>query len=249
MPSKHHRFMKNIFATAIVVLLSIFSKAQQPDFLKSFSLQEAIQFALQNNNDARNARLEVEKARWRNWEIKSVGLPTVSANAEYNYYFRLPIFPAADQLFNDPNSPSTQVFGYLAQLDPNIQQILYNSAVNSKGQQISFVLPHNLNTSLTLTQVILDGRYFIGLKATRDFTRAARLQKDLSDQDIRYNITKSYYQAQAAAESKKYLEDVLDLLVKLTDDTRKTYKEGLIEELDVDRLELFFQYQHKWIFF
>ncbi len=230
--------MKQFYSATLALFCSMALFAQQPDFVKAFSLQDAVQYALQNNNDAKNSKLEVDKARWRNWEIKSVGLPTIGAGVDYTYYFKQPIFPAADQLFNDPNSATTQVFGYLAQQDPNIGQLLYNSAVNSKGQKISFVLPHNLSTSIQLTQVILDGRYFIGLKATRDFTRAARLQKDLSDQDVKYNIIKAYYQAQAASESKTYLTEVKDLVLKLTNDTRKIYKEGLIEELDVNRLEL-----------
>jgi outer membrane protein len=237
LPSKHHR-MKQLYFTILATFSSLILFAQQPDFVKAFSLQDAIQYALQNNNDAKNAKLEVDKARWRNWEIKSAGLPTITAGVDYTYYFKQPIFPAADILFNDPNSPTTQVFGYLSQFDPNIRQILYNSAIASKDQKISFVLPHNLSTNIQLTQVILDGRYFIGLKATRDFTRAARLQKDLSDQDVKYNIMKAYYQAQAASESKAYLTDVKDLVQKLTNDTRKIYKEGLTEELDVNRLEL-----------
>jgi outer membrane protein len=230
--------MKQFYSATLAVLCSTILFAQQPDFVKAFSLQDAIQYALQNNNDARNAKLEVDKARWRNWEIKSVGLPTITAGVDYSYYFLRPIFPAADQLFNDPNSASTQVFSYLAQQDPAIAQLLYNSAIASKNQQISFVLPHNLSTNIQLTQVILDGRYFIGLKATRDFTTTARLTKELSDQDVKYNIMKAYYQAQAASESKQYLTEVKDLVFKLTSDTRKIYKEGLIEELDVNRLEL-----------
>ena len=230
--------MKQFYSAMLAVLCSTVVFAQQPDFVKAFSLQDAIQYALQNNNDAKNSKLDVDKARWRNWEIKSVGLPTITAGVDYTYYFKQPIFPAADQLFNDPNSPTTQVFGYLAQQDPAIGQLLYNSAIASKNQQISFVLPHNLSTNIQLTQVILDGRYFIGLKATRDFTTTARLTKELSDQDVKYNIMKSYYQAQAASESKQYLTEVKDLVLKLTNDTRKIYKEGLIEELDVNRLEL-----------
>jgi outer membrane protein TolC len=230
--------MKQFYSTATAIFFSVALFSQQPDFVKAFSLQDAVQYALQNNNDAKNSKLDVEKARWRNWEIKSVGLPTISAGVDYTYYFKRPIFPAADQLFNDPNSATTKVFNYLAQQDPNIGQLLYNSAIASKNQQISFVLPHNLSASIQLTQVILDGRYFIGLKATRDFTTTARLTKELSDQEVKYNIIKSYYQAQAASESKAYLTDVKDLLLKLTNDTRKIYKEGLIEELDVNRLEL-----------
>jgi outer membrane protein TolC len=236
--SHHQKTIMKLFTIFISTTFVFNILAQQPEFVKAFSVQDAVQFALKNNYDAKNASLDIDKARWRNWEIKSVGLPTVSANVDYTYYFKQPIFPAAEQIFNSPEQPSTKVFSYLAQFDPNIQQILYNSAIQSKDAKISFVLPHNLSTGLTISQVILDGRYFIGLKATRDFTKLARLQKDLSDQDIRYNVMKAYYQAQASQESVVYLQEVKKLVEKLTNDTRKIYKEGLTEELDVNRLEL-----------
>lgn len=229
--------MKNVILLT-ALLIGTFLQAQQTEFVKTFTVEEAVQYAISNNYDAKNSKLDVTKARWRNWEIKSMGLPTLSATAEYDYYFKQPQIPSIEKIFNDPNSVNTQVFSYLAMKDPNIAQMLYNYSVNNKDTKISFVLPHNLNTSLTLSQLLLDGRYFIGLKATRDFLKVARLQKDLSDQDIRYNVMKAYYQAQAAKESQQYLEEVKVLVEKLTSDTRKIYKEGLTEELDVNRLEL-----------
>ncbi|MCS6819723.1 MAG: TolC family protein, partial [Chitinophagales bacterium] len=156
----------------------------------------------------------------------------------YTYYFRLPIIPAAEQIFNNPNQPSTKIFSYLAQNDPVIQQILYNSAIESKDARITFVLPHNLGANITLSQVLVDGRYFIGLKATSDFLKIALLQRELNAKEIRYNVSKAYYQALAAQESKAYLVEVKKLIDKLLNDTRKVYQEGLIEELDVNRLEL-----------
>lgn len=227
-----------LYALFLLLLLANKSFSQSSDFVKSFSVEEAVQYALQNNLDAQNANLDVDKARWRNWEIKSLGLPTISAEADYSYYFRKPLFPAASGLMDESMGPMTQIFGYMAQTDPVIQNILYNYAVNNKDFNISFVLPHNISTGITLSQLLLDGRYFIGLKATRDFMKVARLQKDMSLQDIKYNVMKAYYQAQAAQESKKYLEEVKELVEKITSDTRKIYQEGLTEELDVNRLEL-----------
>jgi outer membrane protein TolC len=236
--SKLHNYARNTLFVVFMFTLFMPTWAQVPEFVKVFSLEDAVQYALKNNFDAKNSSLDLDKARWRNWEIKSIGLPSVSANADYTYYFKLPIVPAAEQIFNNPNQPSTKIFSYLAQSDPVIQQILYNSAIESKEAQITFVLPHNFTSGITVSQLIFDGRYIIGLKATRDFTKIARLQKDLSDREVRYNVMKAYYQAQSTQESVNYLQEVKKLLEKITNDTRKIYNEGLIEELDVNRLEL-----------
>lgn len=228
--------MRNLLLP-VFILIAFVSSAQTVD-VKALTLQEAIQFGLQNNNAAKNARLGEEQAKARNWEIVATGLPTINAEAGYTYYFKQPVVPALSQFFSDTNSSSARVFGYLASQDPNIANILYQSTIASKDAKISFVLPHNISTSLTVSQLLFDGRYVIGLKATKDFSQTARLQTQLSDIDIKYNIMKAYYQAAAAQESVKLLGQNLDLIKKLLSDTRAVFNEGLIEELDVDRLAL-----------
>lgn len=225
----------------IIILLSLVVlsvSAQQPKEVKVVTLQEAVDYALEFNNSMKNARLDQDFAKARNWEIMATGLPTVSAEAGYNYYFKRPVSPAFNQFFSDTTSSTARVFSYLAGKDPNIAGILYNSAIQSKDAEFSFVLPHNFSSSLTVSQLIFDGRYFIGLKATKDFTKVARLQKDLSQQDVKYNVMKAYYQAAAASEGVIKLNDNLKLVQRLLTETKAIFAQGLIEELDVDRLSL-----------
>ncbi len=230
--------MKYIYALLILTISITGGYAQQPGFLKSFSLQDAVQFAIKNNFDAKNSVLGETQAKWRNREIIATGLPKIDAGLDYSYYYKLPIFPAADKIFNDTSSASSKVFSYLAQTNPAISQLLYNAAVGSKNSSISFVLPHTATASIQLTQLLFDGRYVVGLKATKDFTKSARLQRDLSEFDIKYNVTKAYYQTQASQDALVSLAEIEKSLEKILNDTRKTYEEGLIEELDVNRLEL-----------
>ncbi|MCB0439104.1 MAG: TolC family protein, partial [Mangrovimonas sp.] len=44
-----------------------------------FSLQEAIDFALENNRTAKNAALDIEAAKKQKWETTATGLPQISA--------------------------------------------------------------------------------------------------------------------------------------------------------------------------
>jgi outer membrane protein TolC len=205
---------------------------------QSFTLQEAINYALQNNVKVKNAIADEKIAKARNWEIITTGLPQISAEAGFQYFFKRPVSPALSEIFSDTTSATNKVFGYLASQNPAIGGILAQSAIDSKDQEISFVLKNNFSSNLTVSQLIFDGRYFIGIKATKDFTRSAALQKQLSDIDVKYNVAKAYYQAATAQESKGLLSENLKLVEKLLNDTREVYKEGLIEELDVNRLEL-----------
>lgn len=226
----------------LLLLLSSFTLLQtvvaQTEGWQSFTLQEAINYALQHNVKVKNAIADEKIAKARNWEIITTGLPQISAEAGFQYYFKRPVSPALSQIFADTTSASSKVFSYLASKDAAIGGILAQSAIASKDQEISFVLKNNFSSSVTVSQLLFDGRYFIGIKATKDFTRVAALQKQLSDIDVKYNVAKAYYQAATAQESKALLAENLKLIEKLLSDTREVYKEGLIEELDVNRLEL-----------
>jgi len=227
--------MKKVFPTAVLTLLTVLLFSQE-SIIKSFTLNEAVDYAITSNVAMKNARLGEDQAKARNWEIMSTGLPTVSAELGYTYYFKQPVSPAFNKFFSDPSNSMTQIFTFLAQQYPRINEIMQEAA--TQDSKFSFVLPHNVNSSLSVSQLIFDGRYFIGLKATKDFTKTARLQRDLSQQDVKYNVMKAYYQAVAASEGASLLGNNLKPIQKLLSDTRALFQEGLIEELDVDRLSL-----------
>lgn len=229
--------MRNIFNITLLLMVSVSLFAQEKT-LKAFTLKEAVDFAIQNNNDAKNIRLDEIKAKARNKEIIAQGLPQVSASVDYNYYFKTPIVPALSQFFNDTTSASSRVFSYLAQNDPAIANLLYQSAIASKDQEISFVLPHSLGGSLQVTQLLFDARYVFGIQATKDLIKTSRLSRELTDIEVKYIVTKAYYQARSAQEANALLGNTLTLIQKLLGETRETFKQGLIEELDVDRLAL-----------
>lgn len=218
-------------------VFALFSAYAQQQPLKTFSLKDAEEYALQNKSEAKNAQLSIDEAKARNWEIIATGLPVVSGSADYTYYFKRPESPALSKFFSDPKSTTNQIYGVLAQKYPaEIGPILAEAAKNSGP--ISFVLPHSLQAGVQVSELLFDGRYMVGLKATKDFMKAALLSKNVSDQDIRYSVRKAYYQAQAAQQAISLLHENELVLEKLVSDNREVYKAGFIEELDVNRLDL-----------
>lgn len=75
--------------TLIIVVGFIIFKAgfaqEQP---KSFSLQEAINYALENNRTAINAARDIDAAEKQKWETTATGLPQVSASVDYNNWLK-----------------------------------------------------------------------------------------------------------------------------------------------------------------
>lgn len=235
--------MKRNLISCISLLLVINLGFAQPKEIQFFSLNEAVNYAIQNNKAAKNAKLDIDNAKWRNLEIVTQGLPQITSSIDYSYYFKKPELPGLSKIFSDTASSNYKVFSYLAAQgaaagDNTIVNILTQSAIDSKDKKVSFNLSHNISASLQLTQLIFDGRYVFGIQATKDLMKTARLSLQMSEVEIKYAVTKAYYQAQAAEEAKTLLTDNMKLVGKLLSDTRAFYKEGLIEELDVNRLEL-----------
>ena len=228
--------MKKKIITGIITLFAVSLFAQEKS-VSSYSLKEAIDYALQNNVNAKNAKLDMKKAKAYNLEILTQGLPNLSGGFEYDYYFKTPFVPPVSNIVA-PVSPFATA---LAQLSQNSNDPALVKTLNSLGggfSNISFVLPNDISTGITLTQLLFDARYVFGLKARKELYLTSRLQSDLSDQDIRTNITKAYSQAEAAQEAKSLLLENKKIVDKILADTRAVFAQGLTEELDVNRLEL-----------
>lgn len=234
--------MKKIFAFLLTITsLTAFTQTAS---VQSYSLKEAVDYAVANNVKVKNSKLDITSAKWRNLEIVTQGLPQVSGEVGYSYYFKKPEMPGIAKIFSDTSQASGKIFGYQAFRDSivlgdnTLMNILRKSEKDSKDKKVTFALSHNFSTSLQVSQLLFDGRYIFGIKATKDLMKTARMAANLSEQEIKYEVMKAYYQAQAAQESKTLLSENLKLIDKLVSDTRATYNEGLIEELDVNRLEL-----------
>jgi outer membrane protein TolC len=244
-------FLVKRILVANLTVFALFSAYAQQQPLKTFSLKDAEEYALQNKSEAKNAQLGIDEAKARNWEIIATGLPVVSGSADYTYYFKRPESPAIQKIFGAQTEGTLKLYqGFINAIDlagatTPAELAVRNGLVeakkgveNSKTGPISFVLPHSLQAGVQVSELLFDGRYMVGLKATKDFMKAALLSKNVSDQDIRYSVRKAYYQAQAAQQAIRLLHDNELVLEKLVSDNREVYKAGFIEELDVNRLDL-----------
>ncbi|MBS1595339.1 MAG: TolC family protein [Bacteroidetes bacterium] len=214
--------MKKVFIL-FALIASLTSQAQSEGF-RTFSLKQAIEYGVQNNISAKNAKLSEKEAKARNHELLSIGLPQLNGNFDFTYYILKPTSPAFSSSF-DVSS--------LANLPPPLDAL--GKAFPSK---FYIALHNNVGTGVNFTQMIYDTRFFIGIQTFKKLIQVSQLQTSLTEQDVRYNIIKGYSQTQSAKEILRYLDSSLVILNKLRDDTRATYQAGLIEENDVDRIEL-----------
>ena len=91
--------MKNklIFTFSLLCSMALFSQ----ESMQSFSLQEAINYALEHNRNIKNADLNILAAEKQVWETTARGLPQISGAVDYSINIKTP-FDVADLEEGDP---------------------------------------------------------------------------------------------------------------------------------------------------
>lgn len=205
-----------LILTISLVAVHQVSHAQESTTFR-FSLEEAIDFALENNQSVKNARLEEEIADKQVGEILADGLPQVNANASliHNYKIQQTVIENENG-FPDPSAPD--------------------------GTPIPFGLgiPYTSGFDLALTQMVFDGSFFIGLEAAKTFTQLSKKDHIKTKIDIAEAVSKAYFGVLVNRERLTLVERNYSRLDSLLRDTQTMYDNGFAEKIDVNRVKVQF---------
>jgi outer membrane protein len=174
-----------------------------------YTLEASIDYALQHNYNHLKNQLEKSITYEKTQEVLTQGFPKVNGSIAYQNQFIVPTSVIPGEAFGAPG-----------QLIP-----------------VKFGISNTMNASIGLQQLIFDGRYLVGVQARTSIKELANIQVKMSERDVKVLISKNYFQAVMAKKSLKSLKESKAVMDKLYDQTNKTYKQGLIEELDVERLQ------------
>ena len=164
--------MKN--KLAILFSFMFFANLNAQESQISLSLQEAIDFAIENNRNAKNAALDIEAAKRQKMETTAIGLPQINANIDYQNWLKQPVslFPAAS--FDNTQSIINTVEDYF-NLSPNGTPPTIDGFV-----PVTFGTKQTINAKATLTQLIFDGSYLVGLQSAKVFLEIAKNAKEIN---------------------------------------------------------------------
>lgn len=181
---------------------------EQPTHL---SLQEAIDYALENNRSAINASRDIEAAIQQKWETTASGLPQVSASLDYqnNLKQQVQLIPA-------------EFFG----------------GQSGEFAEVMFGTKQSMTAFATLNQKIFDGSYLVGLQSAKVFLEISKNAKTKTDLEVRKSVIEAYGNVLLAEESIKIFERNIDVLEKNLFETQKIYENGLGEEESVEQLQI-----------
>jgi len=221
---------RNIIILTVLLLLANFSFAQE---VKSFSLKDAQDYALQNSAEVKNAKLDNDIARKKIWEITSMGLPQINATGNYQHQFVVPTlnFGGQTSLVLDPSLPS----GSPLTSDMVGNQLHLKS---DPGTPIALGLKNNTTFDFTLSQLLFNGAYIVGLQASKIYYQISDQNFQKSQIDMKESIANTYCMVLIMEGNRSILQNSLKNLKKTLSDMREINKQGLIEDTDVDQIEL-----------
>ncbi len=214
--------MKNILILLLcsTISLSLFSQAV-------FSLEEAVNYAIQHHEDTELGELNIRDAEAQLVEYKAIGLPKVNGSVNYRYNFEIPSQPTTDFI-------TPAVIGILNENKVTTEPI---PIPELQTFNIAFGQSHNFSAGVSMDALVFDGSYLVGLKAQKLFRELVSKQKDQSEYEIRAAVSKAYANVLIHKKNMDILSKNIDNLKVTREETEGIYQEGLIEKLDLERLD------------
>lgn len=196
-----------------IILLIMFSlgvaKISAAQDTLSLSLSDALRLAQDNNLNIKNSQLDLKIAQKKIWETIAIGLPHIDGTAKYQFIPKVPTLPASN-------------------FDPNA----------SEGAVLELGVKQNIVYDLSVSQLIFNGAYLIGLKASKVYRNLSEETLEKAQLEINESVTNTYYMILVGEESRKILNANLKNVSKTFDDIKEMYKQGFVEKTDADQLEL-----------
>ncbi|MDO9001707.1 MAG: TolC family protein [Bacteroidota bacterium] len=206
---KHLKKYQFLFLLLLFGFVSSF-KAQET-INSNFSLQQSIDYALKNSPNYLNSELDLKSAVYRKNEITGLGLPQITGSIDLKDYIDLPTSLLPGEFFGAPAGSYVPV---------------------------RFGTKYNSTAGINASQLIYSSDYIFGLKASKEFINLSKISVLRSKAELASQVSKAYYTVVINRDRIKLLDANLIRLKKVYEDTKALNKEGFVELIDVERLEV-----------
>lgn len=211
------------FISLLIILFVIEASGQQ-----TFSLEEAVAYAIKESSETKLSDLDVLDAEAQITEYKSIGLPQVNAGIDFNRYFYTPATPVPDFI-------SPVVYDVLVEEFPSEVQA---PAGPPETFEFSFFTKNNLTAKIDGSMLLFDGSYLTGLRAAKLYKELTKKRRDVKEEEIKAQVTKAYMNILIADENSKTLQKNIKTISSSLKEAKAYYENGFVEKLEVTRVEL-----------
>lgn len=209
---------------SIFLLSSLLSAAQQ-----KWELSDCLQYAMQHQNSIKKANLEVALQDQKNKEIIALTRPQISASGMFNYLFLIPKQRSDANAFNFGDA-----FSFFKIDTP--AYIAYQAQPKDEYSVFQFGLPLSVSGNVQANQILFDPQVFVGLQARNQLMQLARLNLQRSEEELKINVSKAFYNCLIAEKRMEILKENIELIGQVENTTSKLFNEGFVEKVDVLRL-------------
>lgn len=182
----------------------------------SLSLQQAIDYAMQNQVLIKNALIDEQIAKQKVNEITGLGLPQINSSFDVKDFLEIPTSLIPAEIFGGP--PGTFA-------------------------AVKFGTKYQATAGLDASQLLFSGDYFLGLKASKVFVELSTQSTQRTKIDLSTLVTKAYYTILISQERLTSLNATITRIKKTLDDTKSLFDNGFAEKIDVDRLTVSYNNQ------
>ncbi|MFC6998992.1 TolC family protein [Rufibacter roseus] len=199
---------KHLFLSFLLVLVASFSYAQTQPQGKVLTLQEALRFAVANNENVKKALQDEQSAEYKIKETQGSGLPQLSANGRFTMNPSLPVQLLPGEIAGQPGTLVPVRFGtkYAAQGGLEVQQLIFRKS------------------------------FFVGLEAANTTRDLYALRTRMSEEDVLYNVGSSYLQLLQTKEQFKNIEANLNRLDQLEKILDLQYRNDVATKVEYNRV-------------
>ncbi len=215
--------MNRIFILGLFILCVNFAKGQER--LK-LTLENCINYALENNENIKTAKLERRISDTQIDETLATGLPQVNGSIGITRNFDVQVTPIPDFI------------------SPSVYQILVDEAlVNEEDREFgvfpaAFGTDWNGNAGINARQLIFDGSFFVGLEAAKTVKLLIEKQQVQTEIEVIEDVSKTYYSVLIAEENLEFLARNFEATDTLLRETQAMYESGFAERIDVSRIKI-----------
>ena len=194
--------------------------------IKTFTIDEAIQTAIENNRDIKIALMNVQKSDAAVSEAFGYALPKLDASASFSHFLKKPkmSFPDFEALLTNA--------AYSILFDENVipRDDSKFRPVNNTLQ--SFVQANNFETNLQLTQTLFSSAVFKGIGASQIYLNLAK--EDLKNQvsETVLNVQEAFYGVLLTKELLKITEESFKNAQDNLVTVNAMFDQGLVAEFD-----------------
>ena len=200
--------MKNKFLILVTWILPLAVMAQSPS---TFTMQEAIDYALVHNTKILSAQKSVLSAEFERRKTIATGLPQINGDLSYNNWLKQQVSLIPAEFFGgNPGEFAAVTFG---------------------TQQ-------SAGASAELSQQLFNGSYLVGLQASKVYLAISENAKEKLETEVVKATTSAYANSLMADESIRIAEKNLGDINKNLKDIEGMFAEGMIEEESVEQLRV-----------